>query len=154
MNTSWIIYGLLLIALFIIINLVGPFKGTTNSDFPVEHHPSDLNPLPVCSDSPNCVRLSVPFEADSTTLMTSCITVLEEMGAETIDSDSQTLQIDAVFQIALLGFRDDFSVRLSDDDSAGKTILHLSSRSRDGHSDLGVNRRRVNKFIKSVQAEN
>jgi uncharacterized protein (DUF1499 family) len=154
MNTNWIIYGLLLLAFLVIMNFVGPLKGTTNSDFPAEHQPRDSNPLPACSDSPNCVRLSVPFEADSTTLMTSCITVLEEMGAETIDSDSQTLQIDAVFQIALFGFRDDFSVRLSDDDTTGETILHLSSSSCDGQSDLGVNRRRVNEFLKSVQAEN
>ncbi len=36
MSSKWIIYGLLAIALVIVMNLIGPFKGTVNSDFPAD----------------------------------------------------------------------------------------------------------------------
>jgi uncharacterized protein (DUF1499 family) len=152
MNTNWIIYGLLLLALLIIMNLAGPLKGSTNSDFSAEHQPHDSNPLPPCPDSPNCVRLSVPFETDSANIMASSVAALEKMGAETIDTDSQSLQIDAVFRTPLFGFRDDFAIRLTDESNTGGTILNLQSRSRVGHGDLGVNRRRVNNFLTNISS--
>lgn len=148
-----IIYGLLILAFVIIINLIGPFKGTTQSDFRDEFQPVDFNPLPSCPDSQNCVRLSVPLDIDSDELMDACEKFLSEMSAEEIKSDSQSLQIDAVFRIAFVGFQDDFSVRISEKDT-GESVLHLLSRSRVGKSDLGVNRRRVQKFLSLVQPVN
>lgn len=151
MSTKWIIYGLLAVVLIILMNFVGPLKGSTPSDFPDKYQPADSNPLPPCPDSPNCIRLSVPLDMEPDRLMSACEMLLKNMGVEEIESDSQSLQIDAVFQTALLGFRDDFSVRISEDNTSG-SILHLSSRSRLGKGDLGVNRRRVQKFLSSVQS--
>ncbi|WP_340106354.1 DUF1499 domain-containing protein [Rhodohalobacter sp. 8-1] len=151
MSTKWIIYGLLALALLITLNLVGPLKGTTPSDFPDEFRPVDSNPIQPCPDSPNCVRLSVPLNIDPDKLMTTCETILNNMGAEEVESDSESFQIDAVFRIALFGFRDDFTIRISPDNTGG-SILHLSSRSRTGKGDLGVNRRRVQKLLSSIQS--
>lgn len=151
MSTKWIIYGLLVVALIILMNLVGQLKGSTPSDFPDKYQPADSNPFSPCPDSPNCIRLSVPFDMDPDRLMSACEMILKNMETGDIESDSQSLQIDAVFRIALLGFRDDFSVRISEDNTSG-SILHLSSRSRLGKGDLGVNRRRVQKFLSSVQS--
>lgn len=151
MSTKWIIYGLLALALLITLNLVGPFKGTTQSDFTDKFQPVDSNPLPPCPDSPNCVRLSVPLDMGPDDAMSACEAILERMGPEEVESDSQAHQIDAVFRIALFGFRDDFAIRITEGNSGG-SILHLSSRSRVGRGDLGVNRRRVQEFLSSIQS--
>lgn len=152
MTSKWIIYGLLAIALIIVLNLAGPFKGSVNSDFPDDHQPLDSNPISTCPDSPNCVRLSIKMEPDSERLFEASMDALREMGAEDLDSNSDSLKIDAVFKIPVFGFRDDFHVQVTEGPSDGVTFLHVSSRSRTGKGDLGVNRRRVKLFLKSVQS--
>lgn len=151
MSSKWIIYGLLAIAFLITLNFVGPFKGTAQSDFPDEIQPVDSNPIQPCPDSPNCVRLSVPLDMGPDKLMSACETILQGMGPEQVESASQTHQIDAVFRIAIFGFKDDFAIRITEDKSGG-SILHVSSRSRVGKGDLGVNRRRVQEFLSSIQS--
>lgn len=152
MSSKWIIYGLLFIGLLILMNFIGPFKGTGNSDFPDEYQPRDSNPLPACPGSPNCARLSVPMQIEAGPLFEASLNALGDLGAEELDSDRENLQLDAVFKIPIFGFRDDFSVRIADSSSDGETFLHLSSRSRTGEGDLGVNRRRINSFLESVQS--
>ncbi|REL29071.1 DUF1499 domain-containing protein [Rhodohalobacter sp. SW132] len=148
MKLSWIIAGLLALFLIILLNLVGPLKGSTNSDFSDELQPGN-NPLPACPDSPNCVRISKKISSDPSSLFDILPQILGEMGAEKIDQASQTLQTDAVFRIPVFGFRDDFNVRIEAHKN-GDSVLHISSRSRVGRGDLGVNRRRVNTFINSL----
>ena len=153
MTSKWIIYGLLAIALIIVLNLVGPLKGTVNSDFPDDYQPLDTNPIPTCPDSPNCVRLSIKMETDSETLFEASVDALREIEAEELDSNTDSLKIEAVFKIPVFGFRDDFKIHLTDGPSNDVTLLHVSSRSRTGKSDLGVNRRRVKLFLNSVQSK-
>lgn len=148
MKLSWIIAGLLALFLMILLNLVGPLKGSTNSDFSDELQPEN-NPLPECPDSPNCVRISKKLTADPSILFDSLPKILGEMDAEKIEQASQTLQTDAVFRIPVFGFRDDFKVRIEASENGG-SVLHISSRSRVGRGDLGVNRRRVNSFLDSL----
>ncbi len=66
-----------------------------------------------------------------------------------LNSNSQSLQIKAVFRIPVFGFKDDLQIILEPD--ATDSILHLRSASRVGKSDLGVNRRRVQKILSSVK---
>jgi len=153
MSSKWIIYGLLAIALVIVMNLIGPFKGSVNSDFPDDYQPHDLNELTPCPDSPNCVRLTIAMEAEPEQLFSSSIDVLRTMNAKELDTDSDSLRIDAVFKIPVFGFRDDLQIRFTDGESDGETHLHLSSRSRTGQSDLGVNRRRVNSFLSMLRSK-
>ena len=152
MSSKWIIYGLLFIGLLVLMNFVGPFKGTGNSDFPDEYQPQGSNPLPACSGSPNCARLSVLMQSEAGSLFEASLHALRDLGAEELDSDRDNLHVDAVFKIPVFGFRDDFNVRIMDGSEDGDMLLHLSSRSRTGESDLGVNRRRINSFLESVQS--
>lgn len=153
MSSKLIIYALVAIALIIIINLIGPLKGTVNSDFPDSYQARDANPIPSCPDSPNCARLSIPMQADADQLLNASFEALRGMGTENLELDSDSLRIDAVFQIPVFGFRDDFRVQLSKGRSDGDILLHLSSSSRTGKSDLGVNRRRVNTFLEAVTSK-
>lgn len=153
MSSKWIILGLLAIALVIVMSLVGPFKGSVSSDFPDEYQPRDSNQIPPCPDSPNCVRLSVPMEAGADELFEASKDVLNDMGAADIEDNSDSLVIDAVFQIPVFGFQDDVRISFTENKSAGETYLHLTSRSRTGKSDLGVNRRRVNTYLESLRSK-
>lgn len=151
MRTSWIIGGLLALGLLILMNLAGPLKGSSNSDFPDEYQPDKANPLPACPGSPNCIRLSINHSSPRQPLFSKISAVLEEMNAETIDHNSQSFQINAVFRIPVTGFRDDFTIQLSVLDDFNGTILHILSRSRVGRGDLGVNRRRISAFLKALE---
>lgn len=153
MSSKWIIYGLLAIALIVLMNLIGPFQGTVNSDFPDKYQPRDSNPIPPCPDSPNCARLTIAMEAESEKLLAASFDALREMETENLQIDSDSLRIDAIFQIPVFHFRDDFRISLTDGQSEGETFLHLSSRSRTGKSDLGVNRRRINAFLEAVHSK-
>lgn len=152
MRTSWIIGGLLAIAFLILLNLIGPFKGSSSSDFPDEFQPDESNPLPMCPGSPNCVRLSVDYNTSSNTLFTAIRNVLEEMGASEIEQDSQSLQFNSVFEVSMFGFLDDLKIALTDHNESDGSVLHLLGQSRVGHGDLGVNRRRVSKFLKLLES--
>lgn len=152
MRTSWIIGGLLVIAFLILINLVGPLKGSSSSDFPDNFQPDESNPLPACPGSPNCVRISVDYSTSTNTLFTAIRNVLEEMGASEIEQDSQSLQFNSVFEIPLFGFLDDMKIVLTEQNDSEGSVLHLLSQSRVGRGDLGVNRRRVSKFLKLLKS--
>lgn len=52
---------------------------------------------------------------------------------------------------ALMGYPDFISVKITE--SAGGSVLRLYSRSRDGHSDLGVNKARVEAWLVALDAK-
>lgn len=60
----------------------------------------------------------------------------------------EELKIESVFQVFF--FRDDLVLQLTEQDTR-TTYLHIRSASRVGHSDLGVNRRRVKTFLRKLQ---
>lgn len=150
MNLTWIIAGLITVSLLIALNFIGPLKGSGNSDFSKKYR-AENNPLPACSDSPNCVRLSIKAkpEAKEDFLYNIAQNILKEMGAEKIETDSQSLQLKAVFTIPLFGFKDDVDVKITPSGNSSAAV-HLTSRSRTGYSDLGVNRRRAKAFIRKL----
>jgi len=150
MKLNWLISGLLALCVVIILKLAGPLKGSANSDFPDEFQPN-RNPLPPCPGNPNCLRLSKKLELHPRTLFDILPLALGKMNAEEIEADSQSLQIKAVFRIPAFGFRDDVLMQI---ESAGQeaSVLHLSSRSRVGRGDLGVNRRRVKTFFRILNS--
>ncbi len=123
------------------------FTMLSSSSEPIRLQPIE-NPLKSCPDSPNCERTSRTFSADSASILNAADEVLRAMNAESIEWNEETKQIHAVFKIPIFGWRDDVHIAAHQDGS--KTTLFIRSASREGYSDLGVNKRRVNKFFRKL----
>ncbi|TVR29500.1 MAG: DUF1499 domain-containing protein [Balneolaceae bacterium] len=122
-------------------------KGSLPSDF--DGNPQLEHPFKPCPDSPNCVIHSVEFNLDAKTLFSAASTVLEEMNPYKLNADSHSLQIEAVFRIPVFRFKDDLEIVI--DSKPSGSIFHIRSASRVGHSDLGVNRRRVHRILNGIK---
>ena len=108
--------------------------------------PVDSNPLPACPASPNCVRTQVVIPVDSASALRLANEVFEEMNAQTIEIDSDSGSINVVFKIPVFGWLDDMTILVDGDNE--QCTIYLRSASRVGYSDLGVNGRRVRRFIR------
>jgi len=105
------------------------------------------SPLQACPDSPNCVHQAHNYQMPSSDLGDLVIGVLKEKGAESIDiGQIDTHEIHAVFKVWT--FRDDVHIAIMQHQEAA--TLYIRSASRKGHSDLGVNKRRVKKFLSKL----
>ena len=105
--------------------------------------------LKSCPDSPNCVSsmdnrashhilpLDVPSQIDQPIQILA--EIIQTMGASIEVSNPSYCH--AIFISRLLRFRDDFEALFD----AKSRKIHLRSASRLGYSDLGVNRKRVEK---------
>lgn len=105
--------------------------------------------LAPCPDKPNCVcseftedptHYIEPIDYSGTAsekAWANISQVIKESGGEV--SMANDNYIAATFSVSLFGFVDDVECRL---DTSQKTI-HIRSASRVGHSDLGVNKKRV-----------
>lgn len=124
------------------------FSGSQSKQF---EQPADYeNPLPPCPDSPNCVRLTKEYTNQASELLDIAEHCLREIGPIEMDVRETEGSVTAVFKIFI--FKDDFKI-LIDEVDENTSLLHLRSSSREGYSDLGVNRRRVNRFIKLLKKQ-
>ncbi|QDT14010.1 DUF1499 domain-containing protein [Alienimonas californiensis] len=109
-------------------------------------------PLPVCPKTPNCVcsedgtpearRVEpLPVHGDPAAAWGVLKAVIREDLGGKLRSDTGTV-LHAVVRTLVLRFPDDLLARR--DDEGG--VIHLRSASRVGRSDLGTNRRRVDKL--------
>ncbi len=109
------------------------------------------NPLPECPDSPNCAVAILTFASDSATVLNAADAVLRDMNAHSIEWNTESTQLNAVFKIPVFGFLDDFDLAVRT--SGSETLLFIRSASREGYYDLGVNNRRVKKFTKHLKKQ-
>jgi len=116
--------------------------------------PSDIsstqtvqNPLPPCTKSPNCVRITKQIDLPIEKVFAASKTTLKNMGAEKLSS-TENYKLESVFKVFF--FRDDLVLQCTKRDSVS-TYLHIRSASRVGYSDLGVNTRRVKRFLRKLQ---
>ena len=113
-------------------------------------------PLSPCPDTPNCERVARGYEAPPDTLYAAAERALESLGPVTLrrpkarGDASSPHRLEAVYRVALV-FKDDVDVAVRARDGGG-SALYVRSASRVGHSDLGVNRRRVDRFLEAVGA--
>ena len=107
------------------------------------------NPLPDCPDSPNCERISTDYPVPADRLFARVQTALRDLGPARMRLRPDSLRADAVYRVAWL-FKDDVAVAV--EATADGSRLHVRSASRVGHSDLGVNRRRVQRLLDAVDA--
>lgn len=123
-------------------------SGSTSEDFDL--HDNITNPLPSCPDSPNCVRVSKKFKTSTDIVFEAAKSAIKKMGPVNMKIIDDPLRINAVFKAFI--FKDDF-VLLVESKSESSTVIHIRSSSRIGHGDLGVNRRRVKKFLRKLEEE-
>jgi uncharacterized protein (DUF1499 family) len=111
--------------------------------------------LPPCPDKPNCVSTQatdshaiapIRYASTQEAAMQKLLGVLRGMPRCTIVT-SGPASVRAEFRTALFRFVDDAEFIFDD---ATRTI-HFRSASRVGHSDLGVNRRRMESIRKAMQ---
>lgn len=121
-------------------------SGSTPSHFPQMDKIS--NPLPECPDASNCARTTIKVNDDPDKVLTLSKNILSGMEAKRIRTLIEDDRVSAVFKV--LFFKDDFDVQVESRNES-TVYVHLRSASRWGFSDLGVNRRRVQRFIDALQ---
>ena len=105
------------------------------------------SPLPACPESPNCIHQAHAFSLLPSELTDFAIDVLRDMGAESIDVGTvDHHELAAVFKVWF--FKDDVQIYVMP--AQDGSMLYIRSASREGYSDLGVNKRRVNRFMKRL----
>ena len=125
------------------MSLFSFFRGSRPSD--LQSIPEHKSPLEPCSDSPNCILHNAEFPVDPEKLFNETVRALESMSPHSLEKDSQRFQINSVFRIRFFGFKDDLKAVIRQQDE--RSVLYIRSSSREGYSDLGVNRRRVQKLL-------
>lgn len=112
--------------------------------------------LAKCSKKPNCVSSEDPSDTkhyieplDVSNMnhgqaWTKFKAAVEKSGGTIVNSDDHYLA--ATFTSGLFKFVDDFEARLHEEGSKG--IIHIRSASREGYSDMGVNKKRA-ELVKS-----
>ena len=111
------------------------------------------SPLAPCGPYPNCTRISRAVPADAETVRRVAeAAVRTDRGLLTGRPDQISLTdggLRATYKAAL--FIDDLALEVTPG-ADGHSVLHLRSSSRVGRSDLGTNRRRVERIVADVLA--
>ncbi len=118
--------------------------GCSSPSLPAAH---SSNPLPDCPDSPNCERVSQAHDAPADTLYEATVRALDALGPVALQHRPDARRASAVYRVALV-FKDDVAVAVDTTEQGSR--LHVRSASRVGHSDLGVNARRVDRLLQTV----
>jgi uncharacterized protein (DUF1499 family) len=113
--------------------------------------PLPENPLSPCPASPNCERRAVPYDVPADSLFRAARQALDALGpvALRLPGGTAARRAEAVYRVALV-FKDDVAVEVAPREGAG-SVLFVRSASRVGYSDLGVNRRRVERLLAAVE---
>jgi uncharacterized protein (DUF1499 family) len=119
---------------------------------------SPIDKLKPCPNRPNCVSSQstdsrhfiepLQFDIAPASARKKLINILKNMPRTKIVSDKGNY-IRAECRTLFLRFVDDIEFLFGDDDS----VIHIRSASRLGYSDLGVNRKRVEKLRQEFETE-
>ncbi|WP_415903430.1 DUF1499 domain-containing protein [Neptuniibacter sp. QD29_5] len=118
--------------------------------------------LTKCTSKPNCVCTEFPDKAyyteplvlpisvkDSEVAISVLVKVIESSGGVVKSIIKENRYIAAEFRSRILGFVDDFEVRIDMDER----LVHFRSASREGYSDFGVNKARVRSITSQLEIE-
>ncbi len=108
--------------------------------------------LASCPDSPNCVSSFEQRESHSIAALDATLTQIEQVllarpEANIVRADSNYIL--AEFTSRLMGFVDDVEFLYN----ASTGVTHVRSASRLGHSDMGVNRSRIESIRSAIAAQ-
>jgi len=122
--------------------------------------PTDMvipeNPLPACPESPNCFRVTQAFDMNPDIVFKAFENSISSENPFEFKADiaMENPSISAIYKIPLFGWLDDVELVFeADKDSKNTTFVHLKSSSREGYSDLGVNKRRIKRILKKARKE-
>ena len=112
------------------------------------------SPLAPCGPHPNCARIARAVPADAATVRRVAeAAVRSDRGLLTGRPDEISLTAGGLRATYRLGpFTDDLALEVTPGASGEASVLHLRSAARVGRSDLGVNRRRVERLAADVLA--
>ena len=135
---------------------VGPLPGRPSSaptlpPDPRPPVPADLpeNPLPPCPTTSNCVRETRRFKQAPAKLFAKALKALYQLKPTEVEVEEDERRVEAVFKVFL--FKDDVAFVVEPDGEGA--VVHLRSASRLGRGDLGVNRRRAERFFAALDKE-
>lgn len=124
------------------------FHGLGSKSSDISGVSSVENPLPPCPDSPNCIRITRQIDLPVDSVFSASTNALKIMNPLELTISKEDYKIESVFRVFI--FKDDFMLKFTEKNPSS-TYLHIRSASRIGKSDLGVNTRRVQKFLQHLQ---
>ena len=135
----------LLGAVFVLLGLFLAYLSTTQSVPTAGLVDGKLRP---CDPKPSCVSteggspapIRLPAPGDGGAALSRIIAAVEGMGGSIVEKRSDYLW--ATFTSRIFRFTDDLELRIDNSDG----YIHARSESRVGHSDFGVNRRRIERL--------
>jgi uncharacterized protein (DUF1499 family) len=133
--------------MFMMFLILSVFTGSLPSDF--ETQTDQQHPFEPCPGTPNCIIHSVEYDVPKAELYSLVAQAIKKMDPHELSENSETSRIDAVFRIPVFGFKDDVEIAV-EEIKKSKSVLHIKSASRIGYGDLGVNSRRVKRFLNHV----
>ena len=107
-------------------------------------------PLAPCPDTPNCARACRTYPFALGALFEKAQDALGELGPVAFRLAAGEKRARAVFRVVL--FKDDVTMAVVPQGQE-RTTVHVRSASRVGRYDFGVNRRRVRRFFRTLEAE-
>lgn len=149
--------GLLIIVLIIVILLTTACSQAEQISAGV-HTLKSSQQLKSCPDTPNCINTEYPEktaqyvpplvydETRADQIMIMAKNTILQMGGSIIKEEPNYLS--ATFTSMIFRFVDDFEVR----NDVNNHTLQIRSASRTGYSDFGVNKRRVEAFLKQFDS--
>jgi uncharacterized protein (DUF1499 family) len=102
--------------------------------------------IPDCPNRPICYRVSIRYSVDPEGLHASVLDALRVIGARLTSSESWLVSAEA----EIGPFIDD--VTIGTEPASGGSVVTVRSASRVGGWDLGVNRRRVRRIVRILDA--
>ena len=150
---------IIILTLILILIIISGYFYLLGRQSRQQQPPSLVNAqLAACGEKPNCVCSEKQFDqkhyiqaidySQKPNITTDTLReIIADMQGQIVHQDDVT--ISATFSSSLFGFVDDMAIRLD----ANKQQIHVRSASRVGHSDGGINRRRIEAFRKRVKAQ-
>lgn len=116
---------------------------------------ANMNPLKECPESPNCVYTQssqadkkmdpLPFSVSAEDMLERIKKVVLGMDRARLEKQ-EGLYLHFTFKSRIFGFVDDVEFVVD----PANSLVHFRSASRTGHSDLGVNKKRMQKISKAL----
>jgi uncharacterized protein (DUF1499 family) len=91
------------------------------------------------------------IEADLQEVMDAAVVVVAGRGWELVAINRNDGRIEATEKLAWFGFKDDVVIRFTEEN--GSTRVDMRSKSRIGRSDIGVNAKRIERFMKDLEGK-